>query len=332
MHLRLSHAAFAAICSAAPLLAQHHDGGLYYDDDGLIVIEMESTPHFGNWAEETIDTGFTFESYYRWDGPDLFGTPGVDKLAYRVHLSVAGEWFLSLRNRHDDPDDTMENDTWIRVDGGTWYKLFSNSPGSVGQWIWQSRLDIPGQPQASWNLSAGEHLIEFSGRSKNFKMDRFHLYLEGNPHGKNKNRPETPALLGENYCGPAVDNSSGQPGVIDAWGSTWVVNNDVTLQATGLPTEKFGYFLTSRPQGFVPTPGGSQGNLCLSGNIGRYTSNVLNTGASGSVALQIDLNSIPKNPPDAIQAGETWRFQLWFRDNNPTPTSNFTDGTAVRFQ
>ena len=33
----------------------------------------------------------------------------------------------------------------------------------------------------------------------------------------------------------------------------------------------------------------------------------------------------------AVQAGETWLFQLWFRDVNPGNTSNFTDGIAITF-
>jgi hypothetical protein len=31
-------------------------------------------------------------------------------------------------------------------------------------------------------------------------------------------------------------------------------------------------------------------------------------------------------------AGETWNFELWYRDNNPGPTSNFSDGLTITFQ
>lgn len=48
--------------------------------------------------------------------------------------------------------------------------------------------------------------------------------------------------------------------------------------------------------------------------------------------FDIDVNSIPLTPVVAITAGETWSFQGWFRDNNPGPTSNFTDGIEVVFQ
>ena len=33
-----------------------------------------------------------------------------------------------------------------------------------------------------------------------------------------------------------------------------------------------------------------------------------------------------------IGAGETWYFQGWYRDNNPTPVSNFSDGIEITYQ
>ena len=33
----------------------------------------------------------------------------------------------------------------------------------------------------------------------------------------------------------------------------------------------------------------------------------------------------------AVAAGETWHFQGWFRDADPTATSNFTDAVAITF-
>jgi hypothetical protein len=312
--------------------ANAQDGGVYQELGGIVVVEIESTPASSGWAYETSLSGYTFQGYYRWNGGDQFNNPGLGILPFRVNLLQSGEYFLALRNRHDDPDDTEENDTWLRVDGGAWLKLFSNGPGTVGVWNWDSRLDIAGQPQASFNLGAGEHLIEFSGRSQNFKMDRFHMYLQGHPDANDETVAESTALLGAEYCGPAVPNSSGNSAVIEAWGSTFVVNNDVQLAAQGMAQNQFGYFIVSNTQGFVAGPGISQGNLCLGGSIGRYSNTVQNTGAAGKFTLTIDLNNIPTPPPVAVMPGETWSFQAWFRDNNPGQTSNFTAGRSVVFQ
>ena len=38
-------------------------------------------------------------------------------------------------------------------------------------------------------------------------------------------------------------------------------------------------------------------------------------------------------PPLTIPIpGQTWNFQAWYRDANPTVTSNFTDAVGITFQ
>lgn len=135
--------------------------------------------------------------------------------------------------------------------------------------------------------------------------------------------------LGASYCGPAVSNSTGMPGVIHAWGSDVVADQDFHLPGTQLPAGRFGYFLDSPTQGFVQNPGGSQGNLCLGGQIGRHVAQVGNSGDAGVIVIviEVDLTSLPRpSGSTAVQPGETWNFQLWYRDQNPGSTSNFTDG------
>ncbi|MDA1264725.1 MAG: PPC domain-containing protein [Planctomycetota bacterium] len=140
-----------------------------------------------------------------------------------------------------------------------------------------------------------------------------------------------PTGIGTNYCGPANLNSSGQPAQISAFGSVSVAANDVLLEATQMPSNQFGFFLNSMTQGFAMPPG-SQGNLCLSGGIGRYNAFIMSTGATGEFSLQLDLTDTPAPGGHiAIQAGETWYFQTWFRDNNPSQTNNFTDGICIVF-
>ena len=142
--------------------------------------------------------------------------------------------------------------------------------------------------------------------------------------------------LGTRYCTPAQLNSFGIAAEISALGSRSVAANDVSLRAASLPPNTFGYFLTSRDRGFVLSPGGSQGNLCLGGGIGRYrgAGQVQNSGAAGAFTLAIDLTRTP-TPSGlvAIAPGETWHFQCWYRDSLlGFPSSNFTDGLTVVFQ
>jgi len=138
--------------------------------------------------------------------------------------------------------------------------------------------------------------------------------------------------IGTSYCGPAAVNSSGLPGLIRAFGSSAVADNYVTLVASQLPIEQLGYFISSQTQGFIVNPGGSQGNLCLGGSMGRHLLTAGSSGSAGKRSVVLDLTQLPTPSGSyAVQAGETWNFQLWFHDNNPGPTSNFTDGVAVTF-
>jgi len=145
--------------------------------------------------------------------------------------------------------------------------------------------------------------------------------------------------ISSSYCTPGLPNSTGQPAALRATGSPAVASNFVRLTAGGLPPDQFGYFLVSRTQGFVNPPG-STGFLCLGGDIGRYDCSscgqVQSSGATGSMSIGrgegLDLNNLPLNvPPVFTSPGDTLNFQCWYRDFNPTLTSNFTDGVSILF-
>jgi hypothetical protein len=140
--------------------------------------------------------------------------------------------------------------------------------------------------------------------------------------------------IGSNYCS-TQPNSTGASSAISVSGSNVAADNNLTLNAENLPNSVFGYFLTSTTQGFVMNPGGSQGNLCLGGDIGRYVGpgQVLSSEMAGGFSLVLDLTMTP-SPTGlvAIMAGETWNFQAWHRDSVAgMATSNLTDGVSVTF-
>ena len=133
--------------------------------------------------------------------------------------------------------------------------------------------------------------------------------------------------IGESFCGPNYPNSTGQPGVLSAYGSERIITNDVTLTASQLPPGQFGYFLVSRTEGFFqpcPCP-----YICLGGVIGRYNGDV---GQGPTFSLQIDLNNLPTTNPGSQQTlpGETLHFQAWYRDTW-YHGYNFTDGLKITF-
>ena len=141
--------------------------------------------------------------------------------------------------------------------------------------------------------------------------------------------------VGTTYCF-ITPNSVGAGASITATGSNFVADNDLTLHMTDLPTSQFCLFIAARVPGYVQNPGGAQGNLCIGSPIARFSAaagySLPNSGATGTVSQQINLGSIPLTPAVPVLPGETWCFQGWYRDNNPTPTSNFSDAIFMVFQ
>lgn len=135
----------------------------------------------------------------------------------------------------------------------------------------------------------------------------------------------------EPYCSPAVANSTGVPGRISAHGTLLAGAQPFRLEAHDLPPHSMGLFLVSDAQALVQLPF-SQGPLCLGGTVGRFTASATSTGSDGSLTYDVDLLALPLATPTAVQAGDTYFFQAWYRDMNPTATSNFTDAAAVDFR
>ncbi len=134
-----------------------------------------------------------------------------------------------------------------------------------------------------------------------------------------------------NYCGPAVPNSNATSAKMGYTGSLDASLNAFSLVATDMPTNQFGFFLISATQGSAFPASVSQGKLCLGGTIARFNAQIVNSGATGSFTVPIDTAMLPNPLSQPILAGQTWNFTAWFRDNNPTPTSNFTDGIEILF-
>ncbi len=138
------------------------------------------------------------------------------------------------------------------------------------------------------------------------------------------------AALGDRTCAGQSANSSGSAAQLYLVGDPTTAVNGLTLNVASLPSNALGYPINSDTLGFASMPGGSQGNLCLGGTIGRHIDQVTSSGAAGFVSIPIDLTEIPRaGATVAALAGETWRFQYWTRDANPQSTSNFSDVVSV---
>lgn len=138
--------------------------------------------------------------------------------------------------------------------------------------------------------------------------------------------------FGTPYC-TAVPNSTGAPSIIEALGTPSFGANDCRLHVRRLPTSVFGLMVASRQTGFFPGAGGSTGNLCLGGSLGRDQI-VLGSGPGGETTRALDWAAVPQaSGPGPAQPGDTWHFQLWHRDlMGGVPTSNFSPGLTLTVQ
>lgn len=150
-------------------------------------------PPAASRAFETEKAGHTGIGYYAWRGPDHFSTPGNGILEYKFNADQGGVYEMDIRNRRYKGGrtiaDDQENDVWVRVDGGSWNKVYSNTP--FDQRDWSTRFDFGNgnRENAVYDLTQIVHVSEISGRSANFKLDRINLHISGFP---NKTAPESP--------------------------------------------------------------------------------------------------------------------------------------------
>ncbi len=136
--------------------------------------------------------------------------------------------------------------------------------------------------------------------------------------------------VGLNYCGPATPNGTGMPAVIRGIGSADVSTGvPFVLEAMPVTSGTWGYALVSMTQDFVPMAGGGIGNLCLGGQVFR-TGDAQTVITSGPLLIPIDIHGAID--PWPVVSGETWNFQVWFRDLAAgVVTSNMSDGLSVSF-
>ncbi|MGK0483409.1 MAG: hypothetical protein ACJAQ3_003392, partial [Planctomycetota bacterium] len=269
--------------------------------------------------------------------------PGTDPYdAWLAHYDGAGNqsWIQTLGTSAQDASSGVASDGsgGAIVAGRTGGSLGGPSSGGVD--VWLARFDAAGAQTwiRQFGTAAADYGLDIApaGSGGVFVSGM----TNGSLGGQNAGNYDAwmarydGGLATTRYCAPAMANSTTLSASVSAIGSNAVSANDLTLAAGQIPQWSFGFFLTSQTQDFVPLVGGSQGHLCLGGAIGRFrgAGQVMNSGTAGSFSLTVSLTSFPQPTGSiTVQPGETWSFQAWYRDANPTSTSNLTDALSVTF-
>jgi hypothetical protein len=198
----------------------------------------------------------------------------------------------------------------VRIDNSGWIKAFS--PNTSPDWNWATWFEPPLE-LAVWPLSAGTHTFQISGRSKNFRIDRIHLWLDGTQIPQNLAHPES-------FCSPWVVLGQGTPGTggvtpsLQGSGSLEANTSMALSLAQARPnaaaTLVIGFNQISAPfKGGVMVP---DADLLLSGLV---------TGAAGTLV-------IGGTWPAGVPAGFNLWWQYWIVD--PVATDGLSASNGLK--
>ncbi len=158
----------------------------FLESGGKVVIEAESAGQAGAWSRESKINGAKGGAYLVWTGSNFFGVnnAGNGTLRYTFRVQQAGNYELRWRSYIAEGNNATEaNDSWVRFPTGRningehalngWTKSFQNQRN---QWSWSAKtVDNVGRPIRQF-FSAGDHVIEISGRSRGHAIDRLVMY------------------------------------------------------------------------------------------------------------------------------------------------------------
>ncbi|MEM6320171.1 MAG: T9SS type A sorting domain-containing protein [Bacteroidota bacterium] len=201
---RLAYSLCLLVAPTLPISTLAQSIPTFQEADGLVVIEAESAPSYGDWEIDTTIQGFSGDSYLHYKGNNLFNDPGFSKLEFKVAIVKPGKYRFQWRSRiAQGTSNTEHNDSWLRMNDASdfyaekgnvrvypkgtgktpnpngsssrgWFKVYQNNRGA---WSWQTRTSDhdPHDIYVEFD-TAGVYSLEIAGRSKGHAIDRLVLF------------------------------------------------------------------------------------------------------------------------------------------------------------
>lgn len=225
------------------------DPFVFVESNGRVVMEVESVETGNGWVEETSISGYTGSGYYRWNGGDLFNKQGQGYTRYYFRISNAGEYRMYLRMNHQSASASdQENDLWTSMDADTWYKTFHPGGAQNNGWDFSTRLEYAHGDYRTplYQLDAGVHVLFFSGRSQNLKIDRIHLIKSGVSGSTNDGLEESGREIISKSPGTETDlqTTAGISGELKRWHNVMLTFEGPSTSENANPNPFLDYRLT----------------------------------------------------------------------------------------
>lgn len=180
---------------------------IFQDRDGILIVEAESVgiPTSG-WELRNSTAEYTGSGYLQWVDNNYFSTPGNGYISYQLLINNPGTYRFQWRSRiNQGTSSTEHNDAWLRFPdaddffaqkgesrlypGGTgkspnpngqskegWFKIYQNQRDS---WSWVAKTSDHDAHDVFVTFNdTGIYLMEISGRSTGFAIDRIVLHHE----------------------------------------------------------------------------------------------------------------------------------------------------------
>ncbi len=182
MRLLVSTLLALALCVPGILTAGTVGPFCENENDGIIIIDAESASTDGTgWSTENNIAGYGGSGYVRFANSSSFGGPQGVQLEYTFEIKNEGWYYVSFRSRKDNSTSDLDNDTWIQIDNEGFTKCFTT--GNPFVWTWETVFEPHHGsfefPPYRRYMTAGEHRIQFSGRSQHHRIDRIAIWREG---------------------------------------------------------------------------------------------------------------------------------------------------------
>jgi len=161
-----------------------------------VLTAQTETQRNDGWSFVQNPQGFEGEGALVWLGRNnfLLNEAGEGVLSYQFDVEYAGDYEVTVRSHiTDGPNQAPQapdknNDVWLRVNGGSWIKVFQQNRGS---WTNTRPLDV--------TLAQGVTTVQLSGRSQFFVVDSISLRPENvSAPVVNQPQPQSPTSVDGN--------------------------------------------------------------------------------------------------------------------------------------